>query len=96
MANALVGLGVKPGDRVAAQVEKSVEAIVLYLGTVRAGGVFLPLNTGYTPAEIEYFLGDAEPAVFVCDPARREALQAVGRPRPARRSSRSTPRARAA
>ena len=77
MANALVGLGVKPGDRVAAQVEKSVEAIVLYLGTVRAGGVFLPLNTGYTSAEIEYFVGDAEPGVFVCDPSRREALQAT-------------------
>ena len=77
MANALADLGVKPGDRVAAQVEKSVEAIVLYLGTVRAGGVFLPLNTGYTPAEIEYFVGDAEPAVFVCDPSRREALQAA-------------------
>ena len=77
MANALAGLGVAPGDRVAAQVEKSVEAIVLYLGTVRAGGVFLPLNTGYTPAEIEYFVGDAEPAVFVCDPSRREALQAA-------------------
>lgn len=76
MANALAGLGVGPGDRVAAQVEKSVEAIVLYLGTVRAGGVFLPLNTGYTPAEIDYFVGDAEPAVFVCDPVRREALQA--------------------
>ena len=75
MANALAGLGVQPGARVAAQVEKSVEAIILYLATVRAGGVFLPLNTGYTPAEIEYFVGDAEPAVFVCDPARREALQ---------------------
>ncbi len=68
MANALVGLGVAPGERVAAQIEKSVEAIVLYLATVRAGGVFLPLNTGYTPAEIEYFLGDAEPRIFVCDP----------------------------
>ncbi|MBP7242444.1 malonyl-CoA synthase [Amaricoccus sp.] len=77
MANALAGLGVKPGDRVAAQVEKSVEAIVLYLGTARAGGVFLPLNTGYTPAEIDYFVGDAEPAVFVCDPSRRDALQAA-------------------
>ena len=77
MANALADLGVKPGDRVAAQVEKSVEAIVLYLGTVRAGGAFLPLNPGYTPAEIEYFVGDAEPAVFVCDPGRREALQAA-------------------
>lgn len=77
MANALVGLGVGPGDRVAAQVEKSVEAIVLYLATVRAGAVFLPLNTGYTPAEIAYFVGDARPSVFVCDPARREALQAT-------------------
>ncbi len=77
MANALAGLGVKPGDRVAAQVEKSVEAIVLYLGTLRAGGVFLPLNTGYTPAEVDYFVGDAEPALLVCDPGRREALQAT-------------------
>lgn len=75
MANALAGLGVRPGDRVAAQVEKSVEAIILYLGAVRAGGVFLPLNPGYTPTEIAYFVGDAEPAVFVCDPARAEALQ---------------------
>ncbi|MEN5082541.1 malonyl-CoA synthase [Bosea sp. TWI1241] len=74
-ANALVALGVKPGDRVAVQVEKSIEALMLYLGTVRAGAVFLPLNTAYTPAEIEYFLGDAEPAVFVCDPARAEALR---------------------
>jgi malonyl-CoA/methylmalonyl-CoA synthetase len=76
-ANALRVLGVNPGDRVAAQVEKSVEALVLYLATVRAGGVFLPLNTGYTPAEVEYFLGDAEPAVFVCDPARYESLRPI-------------------
>jgi len=74
MANALVSLGVQPGDRVAVQVEKSVEAIILYLATVRAGAVFLPLNTGYTPTEIEYFIGDAVPAVFVCDPAKAEAL----------------------
>ena len=74
-ANALVALGVKPGDRVAVQVEKSLEALMLYLGTVRAGAIFLPLNTAYTPAEIEYFLGDAEPAVFVCDPAKAEALK---------------------
>nr|WP_244595706.1 malonyl-CoA synthase [Bosea lathyri] len=73
-ASALVGLGVKPGDRVAVQVEKSFDALMLYLGTVRAGAVFLPLNTAYTPAEIEYFLGDAEPDVFVCDPARAVAL----------------------
>ncbi len=79
MAAALAGLGVQPGDRVAAQVEKSPEAILLYLGCVRAGAIFLPLNTAYTAAEIEYFLGDAEPRVFVCDPATRERLTPVAR-----------------
>ena len=76
-ANALVDLGIKPGDRVAVQVEKSIEALMLYLATVRAGGVFLPLNTAYTPTEVEYFLTDAGPRVFVCDPARRDALAPV-------------------
>jgi len=66
LANALVGLGVKPGDRVAAQVEKSAEALLLYLGALRAGAVYLPLNSAYTTGEIRYFLGDAEPRVFVC------------------------------
>ncbi|SEA08661.1 malonate--CoA ligase [Rubrimonas cliftonensis] len=74
MAAALAAAGVKPGDRVAAQVEKSLEAVQLYLGSVLAGAVFLPLNTAYTPAEVGYFLGDAEPAAFLCDPGRREAL----------------------
>ncbi|MCX7331663.1 MAG: malonyl-CoA synthase [Hyphomicrobiales bacterium] len=73
-AAALRAAGVAPGDRVAVQVEKSPEVIFLYLGAVRAGAVFLPLNTAYTPAEIGYFLGDAEPTVFVCDPGRRDAL----------------------
>ncbi|QRZ16108.1 malonyl-CoA synthase (plasmid) [Paracoccus methylovorus] len=77
MANALASLGVQPGNRVAAQVEKSVQAIILYLATVRAGAVFLPLNTGYTPAEIEYFVGDAAPAIFVCDPAKADQLAPV-------------------
>ena len=76
-AAALVALGVRPGDRVAVQVEKSAEVLFLYLGAVRAGAVFLPLNTAYTPAEIGYFLGDAEPTVFVCDPAREAALEPV-------------------
>lgn len=67
-ANTLVSLGVKPGDRVAVQVPKSIEAMILYLGTVRAGAVFLPLNTAYTASEIRYFLENAEPAVFICDP----------------------------
>lgn len=67
-ATALRELGVKPGDRVAAQVAKSPEAILLYLATLRIGAVFLPLNTAYTAAEIDYFLGDAEPRLFVCRP----------------------------
>ena len=64
----LLDLGVKPGDRVAAQVEKSAEALMLYLGSLRAGAVYLPLNTAYTAGEIRYFLGDAEPTLFVCRP----------------------------
>src|SRR5207248_1137932 len=62
MANVLVARGVKPGDRVAVQVEKSVANIVLYLATVRAGAVYLPLNTAYTLNELDYFIGDAEPS----------------------------------
>ena len=77
IAGALVQRGVEPGDRVAAQVEKSAENLLLYLATVRAGAVYLPLNTAYTPAEIDYFIGDAEPKAFVCDPAKQAALAPV-------------------
>ncbi|ABE44021.1 malonate--CoA ligase [Polaromonas sp. JS666] len=66
VANLLQSLGLPEGSRVAVQVEKSVEALVLYLATLRAGYVFLPLNTAYQSAEIEYFIGNAEPAVVVC------------------------------
>ena len=70
MANVLVERGVKPGDRVAAQTEKSVPGLVLYLATVRAGAVYLPLNTAYTLNELEYFITDAEPSLVVCDPVQ--------------------------
>ena len=66
VANLLVSLRLPPGSRIAVQVEKSVEAMMLYLATLRAGYIFLPLNTAYQSAEIEYFIGDAEPAVVVC------------------------------
>lgn len=69
MANLLDSLGLEKGARVAVQVEKSVEAMILYLATLRAGYVFLPLNTAYRGAEIEYFIGNAEPAVVVCSSA---------------------------
>ena len=77
MASLLVARGVKPGDRVAVQVEKSVANFVLYLATLRAGAVYLPLNTGYTPNELSYFLADAEPSLVVCDPARRKDVAAL-------------------
>ena len=72
LANSLVGFGVKPGDRVAVQVPKSIEALMLYLATVRAGAVFLPLNTAYTAGEISYFVEDAAPTLFVCAPQDEE------------------------
>jgi malonyl-CoA/methylmalonyl-CoA synthetase len=66
IANLLRSLKLPEGSRVAVQVDKSVEAMMLYLATLRAGYVFLPLNTAYQSAEIEYFIGDAQPAVVVC------------------------------
>src|SRR3954462_10176829 len=76
-ANVLVARGVKVGDRVAAQTEKSVAALVLYLATVRAGAVYLPLNTAYTLNELEYFIGDAEPSLVVCDPSKAEGIAPI-------------------
>ncbi|MFN7196789.1 MAG: AMP-binding protein, partial [Hylemonella sp.] len=66
IANLLVSLELPEGSRIAVQVEKSVEAMLLYLATLRAGYVFLPLNTAYQSAEMAYFIGNAEPAVVVC------------------------------
>ncbi len=66
IANLLDSLGLPAGARVAAQTEKSVEALMLYLAVLRAGFVYLPLNTAYTVSEIEYFIGNAEPSVVVC------------------------------
>ena len=77
VANVLVARGVKPGDRVAAQTEKSVAGLVLYLATVRAGAVYLPLNTAYTLNELDYFITDAEPSVVVCDPSKAKGIGAI-------------------
>jgi len=68
LANLMASLQLPPHSRVAVQVEKSVEALMLYLAVLRAGHVFLPLNTAYQKAEIEYFIGNAEPAMVVCSP----------------------------
>jgi malonyl-CoA/methylmalonyl-CoA synthetase len=68
LANLLDSLALPPGSRVAVQTEKSVEALMLYLAVLRAGLVYLPLNSAYQSAEIEYFIGNAQPAVVVCTP----------------------------
>ncbi|MFN0022952.1 MAG: AMP-binding protein [Parvularculaceae bacterium] len=70
MAAALAQAGARPGDRIAAHVEKSAEAVALYLASLIGGFVYVPLNTAYTDDELGYFLADAEPAVFIADPAR--------------------------
>lgn len=70
-AGLLTALGVRPGDRVAVQVKKSPQALFLYLGCLRTGAVYLPMNDAYQRLEIEYFLSDATPRVFGCGPQIR-------------------------
>jgi malonyl-CoA/methylmalonyl-CoA synthetase len=76
-AHVLAKHGVRPGDRVAVQVEKSPNALCLYLACLRTGAVYLPLNTGYTPSELAYFVGDAEPRLFVCATRNLEKIAAA-------------------
>ena len=77
IAAAIIALGVKPGDRVAVQVEKSAEVLMLYLACIRCGAVYLPLNTAYTLAELEYFISDAEPRLFVADPKAADSIRDI-------------------
>jgi malonyl-CoA/methylmalonyl-CoA synthetase len=79
LAASLLSLQVAPGDRVVAQVEKSPEAIALYLACLQIGAAFVPLNTAYTLAELEYFLGDAAPTLAVVRPADRPVVQSIAR-----------------
>ena len=78
-AHAVKAAGVLPGDRIAVQIAKSPEALALYAASVQAGAVFLPLNTAYMPAEVEYFVGNAEPKLIVCDPVGKEALATIAK-----------------
>ena len=77
MANVFAELKLQKGDRVAVQVGKSVPALAIYAACLRSGLVLLPLNTGYTVSELDYFLQDAEPGLVVCDPAQADALHAI-------------------
>jgi malonyl-CoA/methylmalonyl-CoA synthetase len=75
LANLLTGLGARRGDRIAAQVDKSPDVLCLYLACLRAGLIFLPLNTAYQRGELSYFLDDAQPRVVVCRPQSLELLK---------------------
>ena len=77
MLSLMQQLGVKKGDRVVVQVDKSIEAVLLYLACLRAGAIYIPLNTAYTTSEVAYFLEDATPQLFVCTPARQDELKVV-------------------
>ncbi len=77
IANTLVKANVNPGDRVAVQVQKSPQALAVYAACIQSGAVFLPLNTAYTPSEIEYFVSDAEPRLVVCDAKNETALAPI-------------------
>lgn len=77
VARFLTGLGIRKGDRVAAQVDKSPEALFFYLGCLRAGLIYLPLNTAYLENELDYFLGNAEPSAVLCRPKNQAAMQAL-------------------
>jgi len=74
IANLFLSLGIGRGDRIAMQVDKSAEALLVYLATLRIGAIHLPLNPAYTPRELDYFLRDAEPALFICSPANEPVL----------------------
>jgi malonyl-CoA/methylmalonyl-CoA synthetase len=77
MLSLLRQLGVHKGDRVVVQVNKSIEAVLLYLACLRAGAIYIPLNTAYTATEVAYFLSDATPRVFICTPANKAGLEAI-------------------
>jgi malonyl-CoA/methylmalonyl-CoA synthetase len=74
LANHLSNSGLKQGDRVAAQVKKSPEALMVYFACVRAGLIYIPLNTGYQLSELKYFFGDARPSLIIGDPSSAEVL----------------------
>src|SRR5438270_9407102 len=78
LAAHLQALGLKPGDRLLAQMEKSAEALILYFACIHAGGVYLPLNVDYTAAELAYFVADAEPVIAVCRPQSTALFERLG------------------
>ncbi len=79
LAARLAELGVKPGERVLVQTDKSVETLVLYFAAIRAGAIYLPLNIDYTEAELEYFASDATPVLAVCRQGSNALFERIGK-----------------
>ena len=77
IAHSLTNLGAVPGDRISVQIDKSPQSLCLYLACLRAGLVYHPLNLGYKKSELEYFLGNAEPTLVICDPANVESISVI-------------------
>ena len=77
ISNYLIELALSPGDRVAVQAEKNIIQLALYVATIKAGGVYLPLNTGYTINELEYFFTDAKPKVIVIDDKVKSKIEDI-------------------
>ena len=74
-----IDMGISKGDRVVAQVEKSIEAVLLYLACLRYGAIYIPLNTAYTKEELRYFLSDSLPELFVCDPRKEDSMRELAK-----------------
>ncbi|WP_235603041.1 AMP-binding protein [Piscirickettsia litoralis] len=74
----LQALGLKPGDRLAAQVEKSAETVFLYLACLRLGVIYVPLNSAYKKEELAYFFSDAKPALILCTLSREAEIKSLG------------------
>ena len=77
ISNYLIEIDLSPGDRVAVQAEKNIIQLALYVATIKAGGVYLPLNTGYTLNELEYFFNDAKPKVIVVDDKIQSKIDSI-------------------
>ena len=77
LADYLLQCGLSKGERIAVQVQKSPQALMVYLAALRAGLIYLPLNTGYTAAELNYFLNDADPALIICDPNSQSIFETL-------------------
>ena len=77
ISNLFTKNGLLPGDRVAVQADKNNLQLALYVATVKAGGVYLPLNTGYTTSELQYFIDDAEPKIIIVDNTKKESIEKI-------------------